>query len=112
MAGEANTMAGGPGPFKVIESEEDGDNSTPLQSPLRRYSCENYSGCLNITAALNWDSFTCKDCSGKINEALNWRAHVAQKNDGVAGRICDIPPLEHHESANGSDKVIKLTARK
>lgn len=82
-------MIGRDGPFRVNSraSGKDGD------VPLRHYGCPNYDVCLNLAAALNWESFTCRGCTGQVSEALCWQAHQAQKKDAVAGRICDIPDI-------------------
>jgi len=85
------------GPFQVIESEGNGVVDSPIEAPRRRYACRNYSNCLNLAAALNWDSFTCRGCSGQIDEQLLWRAHLAQRKDDVANRLCRIPGIKLHE---------------
>ncbi|HMO02571.1 MAG TPA: hypothetical protein PKD37_03865 [Oligoflexia bacterium] len=83
---------GKPGPFQVIHSVADQD--VPSDPPKRRYDCAFYELCLNVAAALNWDSFTCRGCSGTFDEQLLWRAHQASKNDGVVGKLCDLPELK------------------
>lgn len=77
------------GPFQVIENEGDGVVDSPIEAPRRRYSCSNYCLCLNVAASLNWDSFTCRGCSGSIDEALIWRSRQAQRKDKVASRLCE-----------------------
>ena len=89
---------GKPGPFQVIEEEGSGDLDKPIQPPRRRYSCENYENCLDMACALNWDSFTCRGCSGDMNEALLWRSHVAKRKDNVAKKLCQIPEINMHET--------------
>lgn len=108
MLGESKlgkSMLGKPGPFQIIESEGCGNVDAPIAAPRRRYECHNYPTCLDLAAALNWDSFTCRGCSHEIDQALLWRAKQAEKKDGVARSLCDIPELPRHEKrpavANG-----------
>lgn len=103
-------MVGKPGPFQVIKSDEAASNC-PSQAPRRRYECENYQSCLNIAAALNWDSFTCRGCSGAVDECLFWRAHNAQRSDKVAETICDIPPIRLHCCGDGTQPPLKIVGR-
>jgi len=84
-------MIGKPGPFQIIE--EDGTTDQPIAAPRRRYFCTQYETCLNLAAALDWDSFTCRGCSGEIDERLLWRARQAQKKDKIAHDICDLPQI-------------------
>jgi hypothetical protein len=105
-------MSGTPGPFKVIAIDGSGEVEKPVKAPIRRYSCDHYSACLNITAALNWDNFSCCSCNGEINEALNWQAHIAQKRDGVADRICEIPPIELYEPDTDETKVVNIVGKR
>lgn len=94
-------MIGKPGPFQVIESDS---LDVPHEPPKRRYSCSCYDTCLELAAALNWDSFTCRGCSGVIQEALFWRARQAHKKDSVAKSLCalttDSPTHEPHSSSD------------
>ncbi|RIL12380.1 MAG: hypothetical protein DCC75_00545 [Proteobacteria bacterium] len=80
---------GKPGPFRVVDSGCE-HNCEP---PRRRYSCPNYEICLNLAAALDWDSFTCRGCTGKVNQALHWQARQAKKKDLVARKICHLPEI-------------------
>jgi predicted Fe-S protein YdhL (DUF1289 family) len=75
------------GPFQVIENDGTGVVDSPIEAPRRRYACPNYNQCLVIAASMNWDSFTCRGCSGQIDETLRWRAQQAQRKDQVAKRI-------------------------
>lgn len=85
-------MIGKPGPFQIIENES---LDFPVEPPRRRYSCGNYESCLNLAAALNWDSFTCRGCSGSVNEALCWRAQQELKKDGIVRTLCsEIPDIQ------------------
>lgn len=87
-------MIGKPGPFQIVESEGCGAVDVPINPPRRRYSCCNYEMCLDLAAALNWDNFTCRGCSGEIDESLLWRARQAMKKDAVVRKLCDIPDIK------------------
>jgi hypothetical protein len=87
-------MIGKPGPFQIIRSDESGGPNTPGPAPRRRYSCANYETCLDLAAAVNWDNFTCRGCSGEIDQALYWRAHQAMKKDGIVKTLCEIPQIK------------------
>ena len=89
--GESSSMIGKPGPFQIIEDDGNGNVDCPTIPPRRRYSCTHYQTCLNLAAALNWDNFTCRGCSGEMSESLVWRARLQQKKDILAGKICDLP---------------------
>ena len=86
-------MIGKPGPFQIIESNGTGLVDSPMCAPRRRYECHNYATCLDLAAALNWDNFTCRGCSGEIEESLYWRAHQASKKDAVVNSLCEVPEL-------------------
>jgi hypothetical protein len=92
-------MIGKPGPFQIIESEGKGIVDLPIAPPRRRYSCPHYNCCLDLAAALNWDNFTCRGCSGEIDESLYWRAHQASKRDSVVRTLCELPELKKIEVA-------------
>lgn len=91
-------MVGKPGPFQIIKNGEYAEGDVPLAAPRRRYGCVNYDTCLNLAAALNWDNFTCRGCSGEIDQALSWRAHQAARKDKVVRCLCEIPDLECHQT--------------
>lgn len=80
------------GPFQIIHNLESDAPSTASTSPKRDYECNNYDLCLQLAAALNWDSFTCHECNGKISQSLLWRAHQAMRKDSVANKICEQLP--------------------
>ena len=101
-------MIGKPGPFQIIESEGCGVVDEPISAPRRRYSCPHYESCLNLAAALNWDSFTCRGCSGEVDQKLVWRARQAQKHDVVADKICERPEIDYVESAETEALVSSL----
>ena len=82
---------GKPGPFQIIESEGHGDLDNPINAPRRRYDCINYETCLVIAAGLNWDSFTCRGCSGEYQDPLYWRARQEINKDSVVKKICELP---------------------
>ncbi len=92
---------GKPGPFQIIESET---LDLPSDAPKRRYSCSHYETCLNMAAALNWDNFTCRGCSGDVNASLLWRAQSESRKDSVVKEICpDFSPKTRRENANDQD---------
>ena len=99
-------MIGKPGPFRIIRSDDSGNVEAPLPPPRRRFYCNNYQKCLDLAAALNWDNFTCRGCSGAIDQNLLWRAYAATKRDGVAGALCDIPEVDVH--TNGQVPSLKI----
>jgi hypothetical protein len=76
------------GPFQVIDEES---SLAPIEPPKRRYSCPNYETCLNLAASLNWDNFSCRGCSGEVDDHLIWRAKQAHRKDSVAKSLCKIP---------------------
>lgn len=109
-------MIGKPGPFKIVESDGSGQVDNPISAPRRRYYCLNYSTCLNLAAALNWDNFTCRGCSEEINESLLWRARQAKRRDKVADKLCKIPPAQalsesENEDRNEEEAPLKLVAK-
>jgi hypothetical protein len=58
------------------------------EEPVRKLDCSHYETCLELAAALNWESFTCAQCKGEINESLRWRAGQSTRKDAVAKAIC------------------------
>lgn len=87
------------GPFQVINVSP--ENSFPIsETPKRNFSCNNYEQCLGISAALNWDGFSCRGCNTQMpEEHLMWQARNAQKKDAVARKICDIPDISVIEAS-------------
>ena len=83
-----------PGPHQVFDSDLPRLAEGATGSPPRYYGCCNYSTCLNVAAALNWDNFSCCGCSAEVDQALFWQARQAQKKDAVAKRLCSIPQAE------------------
>ncbi len=96
-------MLGKPGPFQIIKNGEYGLGDVPLPAPRRRYSCPHYETCLNLAAALNWDNFTCRGCSGQVDQTLYWRAHQMAKKDNVVRQLCEIPNLQYHGTDDEND---------
>ena len=93
-------MIGKPGPFRVIAGDSKGCVDSPIPAPRRRFACPNYTKCLNVAAALNWDNFTCRGCCGQVDENTLWRAQKALRESSgeredfkVAARICDLPEI-------------------
>jgi hypothetical protein len=78
-----------PGPF-VLKSKECRFSEDEI-GPERQFNCSNYNNCLSLAAALNWDSFSCKGCSGTIDQTILWRAKAASKKDPSLHKLCDIP---------------------
>ncbi len=96
----ADSQLGSPGPFEVRFDDAE-DACTPEESgvaaiettPRRRYDCCSYEQCLELAAALNWESFTCRGCSGEFNKALLWRAGQVIRRDQVAKALCTAPSI-------------------
>ncbi len=105
-------MIGKPGPFQVIESEGSGNVDSPVLPPRRRYSCPNYSRCLDLAAALNWDNFTCRGCSGLIDESLHWRAHQAQRKDNLVRALCDLPDIHCHDTGAEEERLVPIALKR
>ncbi len=85
---------GKPGPFQVIADEAPQDPKLPIEPPRRRYECSNYEFCLDLAAALNWDNFTCRGCSGEIAQPLLWQANQCARKDQVIRKICSLPQIQ------------------
>lgn len=106
MSSEA--VIGTPGPFEVRNElsvdcsplttlaprSRSTETPTPIQElPRRRYDCDNYETCLGLAASLNWESFTCRGCSGTPSDHLMWRARVSARSDSVAAKLLKAPPI-------------------
>jgi hypothetical protein len=81
------------GPFEVpcTPLSESGDcvsTSNPERELVRELDCKNYTTCLNLAAALNWESFTCEGCQGEINQSLTWRASQGAIRDKIVKFFC------------------------
>jgi hypothetical protein len=60
-----------------VDEDDERESGPPMaEPPLRRYECQNYDGCLDLAAALNWTSFTCTGCDGSIDPHLAHRAQL------------------------------------
>ncbi len=86
--GQAST-----GPFEVpvssSDEREDGISPNEVERELvRELDCANYTTCLKLAAALNWESFTCEGCNGEINQSLTWRAGQSAVRDKVVKFLC------------------------
>lgn len=82
------------------------DPDGEIAPPARNYDCAHYDTCLDLAAALDWRSFTCKGCCGEYDQQLLWRAqHVLRKNPALA-KILSLPkPLVNdgaEETAEGA----------
>ncbi|RME61844.1 MAG: hypothetical protein D6780_00910 [Candidatus Dadabacteria bacterium] len=82
------------GPFEIINNTYTRPAIFSSIIPRRRYNCPNYCTCLNIAAALSWDSFTCRGCCGELNKSILWKAYLATKKDKIANRICKFDSLK------------------
>lgn len=105
-------MIGKPGPFQIIDSDGAIVAESPLEPPRRQYSCSNYTTCLSVACALNWDSFTCRGCNCDVNEALVWRAHQALKRDNVANKLCELPQIRFSAAPEGEVIRLKVVGEK
>lgn len=76
------------GPFKLIMFGNTDLPLSPNDIPDRNYSCANYDKCLNISAALDWEDYSCRGCCGEVNGAMLWQARLAIKKDRVAQKVC------------------------
>lgn len=72
--------------------------------PRRRYDCENYELCLSLAASLNWESFTCRGCSGETNQNMLWRARLTARKDSVAAKLLRAEPVTAITSAPTSEE--------
>ena len=112
----SSSQIGSPGPFEVrfddvvpqelSDSQEVGSATNEEATPRRRYDCASYDRCLELAAALNWESFTCRGCSGHINDALLWRVGQAIRRDTVAKAICAAPKIS---TLSGSSKQLEIS---
>jgi len=73
-------------PLRVLKSAEDPEledemESVSIPNPVRHFDCENYETCLSLTAALNWQSFTCAGCDGTVDPVLLKKAERALHAD-------------------------------
>jgi hypothetical protein len=62
--------------------------------PFRCFDCNHYETCLDLTAVLDWYSFTCKGCNGMVDPQLIWRAHQELKKKNELESICSLPSLK------------------
>jgi hypothetical protein len=100
-------MIGKPGPIKVTVQELELPEN---DFPPRLFSCPNYSSCLSLAAALSWESFTCRGCSGSIDEAIRWRGKSASKKDALK-LICEVPnPAVIHSAPAQREGKQKVSA--
>jgi hypothetical protein len=112
----SSSQIGSPGPFEVRFDDVTSQDSVNAQEtacitldeavPRRRYDCASYDRCLELAAALNWESFTCRGCSGRVNDALLWRVGQALRHDTVAKALCSAPKLS---ALSGSSRQLDLS---
>lgn len=81
-----------------------------LQAPPRMFDCANYNTCLGLAAALNWNSFSCEGCSGKVNSQLLWKAHSSLRNDKALSRLLGLPPPSAHEELPSKPEKVAQAA--
>lgn len=82
------------------ETEEslESASTSPVESsnlPVRNYDCQNYGTCLGLAAALDWSSFSCKGCSGEVDNRLLWRAHHRVRQNKALQSLCNLPVLQN-----------------
>lgn len=99
------------GPFQIIDSHAAAPSESPAIPPRRRYECVNYETCLNLAAALNWDNFTCRGCSGEVDESLLWRARQAFKRDAIVKALCEVPEIPLHQGEPEPDFPIRIAGK-
>jgi hypothetical protein len=100
------------GPFEVSSTNQVPLGSAPTTTSsetelVRELDCKNYTTCLNLAAALNWESFTCEGCSGEINKSLSWRAGQSAIKDKVVKLLCGkavIKILNYHDRSKTNSK--------
>lgn len=128
MTSEA--LPGTPGPFEVRHESSapsflNSDHSNSAtgnvgvvdaprptdEVPRRRYECEHYELCLGLAASLNWESFTCRGCSGETNQNLLWRARLTARKDSVAAKLLRAQPVTALTSTTASGKTSSTTAQ-
>lgn len=95
-----SAMAPRPGPFRIFPRDE--EVALDGSGPDRRFGCGNYNSCLSLAAALNWDSFSCRGCSGSIDETIRWRAKGESRRDASMKSLCNIPNPPVVFSATGA----------
>ncbi len=66
----------------------------PSEPVVRQFDCSEYDTCLSLTAALNWESFSCAGCCGELNQQLLWRAHQNCRRDKSLASLCQLPELK------------------
>jgi predicted Fe-S protein YdhL (DUF1289 family) len=86
---QESTPPSRPGPIRVGSGTA--ESPTEAATPTRRFACHHYNSCLSLAAVLNWDSFSCRGCSGEIDEAVRWRAKSESRRDATLKRLCVIP---------------------
>ena len=104
-------LASRSGPFRVME--DDLIATVQESSERRSYECDHYISCLNLAAALDWDSFTCQGCKGEFDQALLWQARSAIRKDQLMQEVCELPPACFFERRAESvkDKTGQVTGK-
>lgn len=83
-----------------VDEDDERESGPPMaEPPLRRYECQNYDGCLDLAAALNWTSFTCTGCDGSIDQHLAHRAQLkAAQATAALPADSQVEPLPEEEN--------------
>lgn len=102
---ENETQIGMPGPFEITLNDADAD--IPEGETARDLDCANYERCLDLAAALNWESFSCKGCCRAINECLTWRARQISRKDSMVKALCGTPKIETVTGSVASPKKVE-----
>ena len=99
-------MSNSCGPFRASE------NRPPSVAENRSFDCSHYETCLGIAAALDWKSFSCAACKGKVNQQLLWRSHQRLKADSSLSRVCQLPTISLVELQQESSEEASIPKRK
>lgn len=65
-----------------------------VHEPIRKFDCSNYETCLGIAAVLNWESFTCARCQGKVNRSMLTQVESRVKKDDSLRALISISRSE------------------
>lgn len=93
------------GPFEIVDADDDACDQGVA---FRNYACACYQTCLGIAAGLNWDDFSCTNCSGEVDQALLWQIRQVQRKDGLVKKLCEVPGATCYDSSEGEAGTPKL----
>ena len=95
---ELNKHSKLPSPLPAENSDSLNTSLSPKQHPpqsiSRDFDCDNYDTCLSLSAALNWNSFSCENCCGCVNKQLLWRAHQEARGDKDLAPLYNLPSIK------------------